>query len=160
MKQYWVEDFVYDTIAGLGTASRTVGLHDWFYGEHVKWNDAFSPVKFTQCIFVAEDDSASTTTYAKVYWRGTIGSTGLPPINMTVTVRISDYYTFKGDQIETNWMMLDLADVMRQAGMRAVPAAADTSPRRGEAPPRALEGVPAPLSAFTPPHLREMSRKL
>ena len=58
-----------------------------------------------------------------MYWRGPIGSTGLPPINRSVTVRISDYYTFKGEQIDINWMMLDLTDVMRQAGLRAIPPA-------------------------------------
>ena len=52
LRRFWTPSFVYDTVAGLGSASRTVGLHDWFYGEHVKWNDAFSPVHFTQACSV------------------------------------------------------------------------------------------------------------
>ena len=40
MAPFWAENFVYDSTVGTGV---WVGLHDWFFGEHVLWNDAFSP---------------------------------------------------------------------------------------------------------------------
>ena len=69
---------------------RREGLHDWFFGEHVTWNDAFSPVHFTQLIFAGEDTSATTTTYATVTWRGAFA--GVPASGKTHKIRICDFY--------------------------------------------------------------------
>ena len=41
MKDYWTEDFVYDTVHGIGNFT---GLRDWFDGEHVPFNIAFDQV--------------------------------------------------------------------------------------------------------------------
>jgi len=156
MEPFFQRDFVYDTIKGLDPG-HFIGLHDWFYGEHVPWNNAFAPVHFTQCIFVGEEASGSTTTYATAHWRQVLGSTRVPPTNSTVRVRISDYYILKEGRININWMMLDIADLLRQADRRVLPRA--HLPDDGwYQPPRAMEGVPAPVSAFTPVHLREKTR--
>ena len=33
MQPFWLPDFVYDTVTGMGAATRTVGIEDWFWGE-------------------------------------------------------------------------------------------------------------------------------
>ena len=56
------DGFVYDSTVGTGVWR---GLHEWFFSEHVRWNDAFSPVHFTQLIFAGDAATATTTTYAR-----------------------------------------------------------------------------------------------
>jgi len=156
MEPFFEPDFTYDTVKGVGKA-KFVGLYDWFFGEHVLWNNAFAPVRFTQCIFAGEEQTATTTTYATAHWRGMLGSTLVPPTNDTIRVRINDFYQFSGERIRTNYMMLDIADVLRQAGRRVLPRA--RLPDDGWfQPPSAMEGVPAPLSPFVVPGVSDSSR--
>ena len=158
MAPFWTADAVYDST--LGTGGRTVGLHEWFFSEHVRWNDAFSPAHFSQLIFAGDAATATTTTYGTVVWRGAFA--GVAPTNATHTIRISDYYQMEtvGDQlrIATNWMMLDVADLCRASGRRVLPRAAALPDDGAFLPPMANDGVPAPLSVFTPPEARAATR--
>lgn len=127
------------------------------------WNDAFSPVRFTQLIFAGEETTATTTTYASVRWRGPFA--GVPESNQSMRVRICDFYRMaRGDdgelRIAYNWMMLDVADFLRASGRRVLPKSASLPDEGWFQPPRAMDGVPAPLSAFTPPESREASRAI
>ena len=158
MEPFWTKDFVYDSTKGTGVAT---GMHDWFYGEHTKWNDAFSPVTFTQLIFAGEEYTATTTTYATVQWRGPFEK--VPASHSVVRVRVCDFYKMTrvpaGElRIAHNWMMLDVAVLLRASGRRVLPPAAGLPDEGLFHPPRAMSGVPAPLSAFTPPAAREASR--
>ena len=132
---------------------RRVGLRDWFFGEHVTWNDAFSPVHFTQLIFAGEDTTATTTTYATVNWRGSFA--GVPPSGGTHKIRICDFYQMSQEKpaeqlkISSNWMMLDVADLCRASGRRVIPQATALPDDGAFMPPTANDGVPAPISAFT-----------
>ena len=161
MAPFWAEDFVYDSTIGTGV---TKGLRPWFFGEHVTWNDAFSPVHFTQLVFAGEDLTATTTTYATVTWRGPFG--GIAPSNRSHRIRICDFYHMEAGpkgtppRIRTNYMMLDVADLLRAAGKRVLPHSPSLPDDGLFLPPRSMEGVPMPLSAFTPPETREATRKV
>ena len=122
MQPFWTPDFKYDSVYGIGNFT---GLQSWFEGEHVHWNRAFDQVAFNQLIFIGEEASASTTTYATARWYGELAGMG-KPTGGRVRVRICDFYRLAGDRISYNWMMLDLPDVLRQAGRCAAPGQPDT----------------------------------
>ena len=155
MAPFWTESFSYDSTIGSG---KQVGLHDWFFGEHVTWNLAFTDVTFNQLVFAGERASATTTTYALASWRGPFA--GVAPSNATVRIRICDFYRFRGERISYNWMMLDVADMMRASGRRVLPRAAVLPDEGTFLPPRAMDGLPAPLSAYTSPEEAEASRAI
>merc|ERR1712070_997727 len=52
-----------------------------------------------------------------------------------------------GERIAYNWMMLDMVDLMLQAGYRVLPKPALRE--QWVAPPRAMDGIPAPLTEVT-----------
>ena len=152
MEPFWTPDLVYDSVYGIG---KFTGLKAWFEGEHTHWNRAFDNVAFNQLLFIGENTSSSTTTYATARWYGELA--GMPPTGRPVRVRICDFYRLEGERISYNWMMLDLPDVLRQAGRRVLPEA----PLRDDGwfqPPRAMDGVPAPYSPLTNPATSEASR--
>ena len=154
MTPFWTAQPIYDST--FGTNGVTVGLKDWFYGEHTTWNRAFSNVHFNQLIFAGEADSATTTTYALVTWSGPFA--GVPPTHAPVRVRICDFYRMEDDKIAYNWMMLDVADFMRSSGRRVLPAAAALPDEGTFHPPRAMDGIPAPLSAYSSPEASQASK--
>lgn len=131
-------------------------------GEHVIWNDAFSPVHFTQIIFAGEELSATTTTFATITWRAELA--GVPASGAAHRMRISDYYKMAKSasdgpfQIQTNYMMLDIPDLCRASGRRVLPHAAALPDDGAFAPSRVIDGVPAPISAFVSPEERTASR--
>lgn len=63
-------------------------------------------------------------------------------------MRICDFYRMDGSRIAYNWMMLDVADFMRSSGRRVLPHSAALPDDGTFLPPRAMDGVPAPLSAY------------
>ena len=154
MEPFWTPDLKYDSVYGIG---KFTGLKAWFEGEHTRWNRAFDNVAFNQLIFIGEDASGSTTTYAVARWYGELASMGLPT-GSTVRVRICDFYRLEGERISINWMMLDLPDVLRQAGRRVLPEAPALRDDGWFQPPRAMDGVPAPYSPLTDPATTEASR--
>lgn len=154
MEPFWTGDMIYDSVYGLG---KFVGLHDWFNGEHVPFNRAFDQVHFNQLLFLGDNDTASTTTYALARWYGSLA--GMQPSGELVRIRICDFYRMAGDRIAYNWMMLDLPDILRQAGRRVLPEAALRDDGWFQ-PPRAMDGVPAPYSPLTPPEVGAASRQV
>jgi len=141
METYFTSDFKYITIYGLGEFT---GITNWFYGEHIPFNFAFPDVTFSQLIFVGDDIHASTTTYAKCTWQNEF--VGVKPSGTQVSIRIHDFYRIDPEQkkISVNWMMIDVVDLMRQAGYQVL-----AKPRAKEGwfqPPRAMDGIPAPIA--------------
>lgn len=131
-------------------------MREWFEGEHVPFNLAFHSVYFNQLLFLGENTTASTTTYAQAHWFGPL--VGLPPTGELVRIRICDFYRMKGERISVNWMMLDLPDLLRQAGRRVLPRASVLPDDGWFQPPKAMDGIPAPYSPLTPPETAEASR--
>jgi predicted ester cyclase len=163
-EQFFTKDMMYNTVDGFPKNGQLKGLRDWFDGEHMPWNNAFWPVTFNQMIFLGEEFSGSTTTYANAEWIGPLGqlSPGLA-IGRNAMVRICDFYhlipdsTSKfGVRIKENWMMIDMVDLMMQAGRRVLPKAA--LPEGWVQPPKAVDGTPAPNSYFVNPAHTDVSR--
>jgi len=156
-KPFWTEDFAYETVEGFPWGGNYTGLWEWFSGEHMPFNLAFWPLKFNQQMFVGEMFAGSTTTYANAKWIAPMGQ--LDPgsaVGTEVVIRICDFYRLVSDpfspfgaRISYNWMMIDMVDLLLQAGRRVLP-----QPRlperlsRGVHPPSAFDGVPAPNSFF------------
>jgi len=141
MHAFFVADFNYVANHGLGTFT---GIENWFYGEHIPFNFAFPDVTFSQLIFIGDETTASTTTYAKGTWKNQF--VGVPPTDKVVSIRIHDFYTVDPvkKKIITNWMMIDVVDLMLQGGYRVLP-----KPRAREGwfqAPRAMDGIPAPIA--------------
>eukprot|EP00929_Paragymnodinium_shiwhaense_P056546 TRINITY_DN282_c0_g2_i1.p1 TRINITY_DN282_c0_g2~~TRINITY_DN282_c0_g2_i1.p1 ORF type:complete len:593 (+),score=124.87 TRINITY_DN282_c0_g2_i1:72-1850(+) len=161
MLPWWTEDFVYDSVLGIGNST---GLYDWFKGEHIEVNDAFKAVKFNQMIFVGEEATGSTTTYGKAFWRNDFAYGKMKATHKPVMFRICDFYRFRGDKISYNWMMIDMVGLAHQSGeaegKRVLPAAPVLRDDGYFRPPDALDGAPAPQSELTPPEMREDSRKV
>ena len=71
MEPFWTEDFVYDTnycpIPSIMNVA--VGLRAWYDHEHIPFCVSFGNYTTSQMIFVADDISASTTTYMRMHWR-------------------------------------------------------------------------------------------
>jgi len=154
MEPFWTEDMIYDTNwcdtqDVLGNSS---GLQEWFDHEHVPWNIAFPNATFNQLLFLGEDLTASTTTYASAFFAEDLA--GITATLGPVTIRIFDFYLIDEEQekIKYNWMILDLVDLMHQAGdARVVPK---PPLREGWIQgPRAMDGAPAPISELTDPAL-------
>merc|ERR1712109_141007 len=105
MGQFFTQDMIYDTNwAPDGVIGNTSGIEDWFYSEHIPWNLAFDNATFAQMIFASEEDTATTTTYAKALWKGDLSTIpGSAKVGEEVTVRIFDFYQMRGDFIYYNW---------------------------------------------------------
>ena len=153
MEPFWTTDLIYDSVHGVGNFT---GLREWFDGEHVAFNRGFDEVVFNQLLFLGEDTSASTTTYALARWYGEFA--GMQPTGDVVRLRICDFYRMRGERISYNWMMLDLPDLLRQAGRRVLPQAPRLRDDGWFQPPSAMDGVPAPNSRLTTPAAAEASR--
>jgi len=138
MAQFFTEDMIYDTnYSPDNTLGNSSGIEEWFYKEHIPWNMAFNNATFTQMIFASEEETATTTTYAKALWKGDLSTIpGSNRVGEEVTVRIFDFYQMRGDKIYYNWMLLDMVQIMYYAGFRVLP----------EAPLR--DGIPYHFSCF------------
>jgi predicted ester cyclase len=143
MAPFWAPGFVYDC----SPYGRFTGLREWFDGEHIPFNLEFEDVVFTQMLFLGEKNYASTTTYAVARWIGPVK--GIVPTGGRVSFRICDYYKVNdAREITYNFMMFDMVDLARQVGSPMLPPA--PLPDEGFVrPPAVMDGVPAPLSAFT-----------
>lgn len=107
-------------------------------------------------IFVGDTDTASTTTYGTARMQADFGR--IKNTRKMTSIRICDFYRIKGSRIAYNWMMLDMVDLMLQAGYRVLPKA----PLREQwvQPPNTMDGIPAPLSRVTTPEESAASRAL
>jgi len=157
-KPYWTTDMVYDTVySGVpGVLGNNSGLREWYDSEHIPYNRAFNSCAFSQMIFVGDNTTASTTTYGTAMMQGDFGR--LKRTGKITNIRICDFYKIEGQRISYNWMMLDMVDLMLQAGFRVLPKPAlrDSWVR----PPDTMDGIPAPLSRVTSPVESKAARAL
>merc|ERR1712004_364948 len=171
---------IYDTNwAPDGVMGNTSGIEDWFYSEHIPWNLAFDNATFTQMIFASEEDTATTTTYAKALWKGDLSTIpGSAKVGEEVTVRIFDLCqgsleggSFNNPRICKGWRGGDSEDLRLLPDARGLyllqldvarhganyvlcwlPCSA-RAPLREDwvQPPAAMDGVPAPISMLVDP---------
>merc|ERR1719334_2815926 len=152
MEQFFTEDMIYDTNYNpiADEMNNSTGIEAWFYQEHIPYNLAFDNVSFSQMIFASEEETATTTTYAKCRWKGDIGTIpGSEKLGEEVTMRIYDFYIMREDKIFYNWMLLDFVELMYYAGYRVLP---ESPLREGWVQaPAAMDGIPAPISRLVNP---------
>ena len=118
--------------------------------EHIPINEAFDNQTFHQMIFAAEEDFATTTTYAIAPW--TKGEFfGVPAPNKIVRYRIFDFYIMREDKIWYNWMILDAVHLLYQAGYDILPNNNSPLKQGWSLPPKAMDGLPAPWSRIVKP---------
>ena len=73
-------------------------LFSWYDREHIPINMAFDNQTFNQIIFAADDETATTTTYAVAPWtKGPF--LGVDPPQKIVRYRIFDFYRMKNGMI-------------------------------------------------------------
>jgi len=151
MKQFFTEDMIYDSnYTPNEDLGNSTGIREWFDREHIPYNLAFDNCTFSQMIFASEEETATTTTYAKATWKGDLGTIpGSKLAGKEVTIRIYDFYIMEGEKIFYNWMLLDTVGLMLEAGYRVLPE----SPLRENwvQPPSAMDGIPAPISRLVDP---------
>jgi len=151
MLEFFTEDMIYDSnySPNLDLGNST-GIREWFDREHIPYNLAFDNCSFSQMIFASEDETATTTTYAKSTWKGDLATIpGSQLIGQEVTIRIYDFYIMRGEKIFYNWMLLDTVGLMLEAGYRVLPKA--ELRENWVQPPRAMDGIPAPISRLANP---------
>jgi len=153
MTRYFSGTFVYTPAYGL---PETVGMREWYYGEYAQWFVAFPDVYFNQIIFLGDSSAASSRTYSLGVWKGQLGP--LMPTKRLATANICDMYLVRDGRITHDWMMLDMLDLMRQAGH--VPLSLSPLPQGKVAPPAGMDGLPAPLSPFVQEHETHASRRV
>ena len=151
LSQFYTEDMVYDTnYTPNDDLNNSTDLGMWIDKEVIPYFVAFGNVTFNQLFFVSEEETATTTTYAKTTWRGDIGTVpGSEKAGQETTHRIYDFYMMRGNKICYNWMLLDMVEIMYYAGYRVLPK---SDLREGwVAPPAAMDGIPAPISRLVNP---------
>jgi len=151
MKEFFTEDMIYDSnYSPNSDLGNSTGIREWFDREHIPYNLAFDNCTFSQMIFASEDETATTTTYAKATWKGDLATIpGSQHLGQEVMIRIYDFYVMEGDKIFYNWMLLDTVGLMLQTGYRVLPPA----PLRENwvQAPAAMDGIPAPISRLVNP---------
>jgi len=151
LSEFYTEDMVYDTnYTPNSDLNNSTDLDMWIDKEVIPYFVAFGNVTFNQMIFASEDETATTTTYAKTTWRGDIGTVpGSEKLGQETTHRIYDFYMMREDKICYNWMLLDMVEIMYSAGYQVLPK---SELREGwVAPPAAMDGIPAPVSRLVDP---------
>lgn len=151
MSEFFTQDMIYDSnFSPNSDLGNSTGIDEWYDREHIPYNLAFDNCTFSQLIFASEEETATTTTYAKAKWRGDLATIpGSEHMGEEVTIRIFDFYLMREDKIWYNWMLLDTVHLMLQAGYRVLP-----KPELREGwvqAPRAMDGIPAPISRLVNP---------
>ena len=72
-------------------------------------------------IFAGEETTATITAYANTKWKDTFCSINPSEYMMPVTIMHWDFYLMREDKIRYNWMLIDVVDLMRQAGYQVLP---------------------------------------
>ena len=73
LSEFYTDDMVYDTnYTPNEDLNNSTDLGMWIDKEVIPYFVAFGNVTFNQLIFASEDETATTTTYAKTTWRGTL----------------------------------------------------------------------------------------
>jgi predicted ester cyclase len=140
MKPYWTANMTYEFIYPWNKPEH--GLRQWYAGELSNWFNAFSNESFQWFIFAADTNKVTIAAKAYAYWDKPFA--GLPAPMKHVSVRDIDFYLLRDGKIEYNWCMLDLLDLIEQAGYNVLPPS--PLPNRGYEPPR------LPWSQLPAPH--------
>jgi len=154
MKDFWTEDMIYDSNwTPNGDFSNNTGLREFFDNEHIPFNLAFDNATFSKMIWVGEEYTSSYLWYAKSVWIGDLGTVpGSQHIGQEATIWDLDFYQIdeeSGTKISYNWCLIDFVDLMRQLGYQVLPKPAL---REGfMLPPRAMDGIPAPITRLVNP---------
>ena len=162
MKDYWTEDMVYDSNwTPNGDFGNSSGLEDWFNSEHIPFNLAFDNTSFTTMVWIGGEDTASLIAYGKARWHGDLGTVpGSDHLGLEVTIWDLDFYKIDDQEeaISYNWCLIDFVDLMRQVGYQVLPKPAL---REGfMLPPRAMDGIPAPVSRLVSPQDSHLSLEI
>jgi predicted ester cyclase len=139
MKPYWTANMTYEFIYPWNKPEQ--GLRKWYQGELSNWFSAFANESFEWFIFSGDTNQVTIAAKSFAFWDKPFA--GLPPPNKHVQVRDLDFYLLRDGKIEYNWCMLDLVDLMVQAGYDVLPPA--KLPNGGYEPPRMSRSqLPAP----------------
>ena len=76
---------------------------------------------------------------------------GVDAPNKIVRYRIFDFYIMREDKIWYNWMILDAVHLLYQAGYDILPNNITPLKQGWSLPPRAMDGLPAPVSRAVNP---------
>merc|ERR1711915_50934 len=153
MQNFFTEDMVYDSNwTPNGDFSNNTGIREWFDNEHIPFNLAFDNATFSLIVYTGEDRVSSYIAYAKATWRGDLGTLpGSLQTGSEVTIWDLDFYQIddEGTRIRYNWCLIDFLDLARQLGYQLLPKPA--LPEGIFYPPRAMDGIPAPISRLANP---------
>jgi predicted ester cyclase len=130
MKPYWTSNMTYEFIYPWNEPEH--GLRKWYGGELSSWFRAFARESFYWFIFAADSDKVTIAANAHAFWDKPFA--GLPAPNKHVYVRDIDFYLLRDGKIDYNWCMLDLVDLIVQAGYNVLPPS--PLPNGGYEPPR------------------------
>lgn len=159
MAPWWTEDMIYDFIYvgdwGFGASH---GLRGWYEAEHLHYNAAIPDCQWTDFIRAAQDQTCTSASYGPGRWIGPFAGVEPPPDHPWVVVHDLDFYLLEGDRIKINWCMVDVVNLFDQVGYHTLPPA--PMPMDGYLPARAMDGIPAPLSAMVSPEDTEESTKI
>jgi len=162
MKNYFVDDMIYDSNwtpnQHFGNSS---SLREWFDREHIPFNLAFDNTTFSVVMMVGEERTLSLLAYGKATWLSDIGTLpGSKNIGKQVTIWDLDFYDLdsEGTRIAYNWCLIDFVDLMRQLGYQVLPKPA--LPEGVFYPPKAMDGIPAPLSRLADPMDAEIAKAM
>lgn len=160
MLMFFTEDMIYDSnYSPNDDLGNSTGIKEWFDREHIPYNLAFDNCTFSQMIFAAEDEFATTTTYAKSTWKGDLATIpGSQIVGKEVMIRIYDFYIMQGEKIFYNWMLLDTVGLMLEAGYRVLPEPALRE--QWVQAPAAMDGIPAPISRLVNPEDAAISKQI
>mmetsp|Transcript_121083 Transcript_121083/g.343054 ORF Transcript_121083/g.343054 Transcript_121083/m.343054 type:complete len:410 (-) Transcript_121083:439-1668(-) len=150
MAPYWTKDMVYDfAYVGEWGFGRSKGLRGWYEAEHLHYNAAIPDCQWTDFIRAATDETCTSASYGPGRWIGEFAGVPPPPEHPWVVVHDLDFYLLEGDRIKINWCIIDVVNLFDQVGYHTLPPA--PMPMDGYMPARAMDGVPAPLSAMVDP---------
>lgn len=148
MGPFLADDFVYDFIYPWVEKQR--GIQAWYEGEFSAWNRGFPRNAFVPFIEVGDASYVSYASYMLSEWRGPFA--GVPPVNRTVRVRDLDFYLVRDGKIVYNWCMVDVINLLQQAGYSVLPPSPlPDDPLANYLPSSSMDGMPAPLKAFVSP---------
>jgi len=148
MQNFFTDDMIYDSNwTPNGDFSNNTGIREWYDNEHIPFNLAFDNATFSLIVYTGEEHVSSYIAYAKAKWRGDLGTLpGSLQTGSEVTIWDLDFYELneEGTKIRYNWCLIDFLDLARQLGYQLLPKPA--LPEGIFYPPRAMDGIPAPIS--------------
>jgi len=162
MQNFFTEDMVYDSNwTPNGDFSNSTGLREWFLAEHIPFNLAFDNTSFHTIIYTGEETTASLIAYGKARWIGDLGTLpGSLAMGQEVTIWDLDFYKLDedGTRIFYNWCLIDFVDLARQLGYQMLPKS--RLPEGMFYPPRAMDGLSAPVSRLVNPEDTIISKSI